>query len=745
MRRPALLTLSLVALALQIELRTELRAAEDGVTYGGDQTWAFDYPADGLRDGAALNLRYLNEKLAGEKGFIKTSPDGGFLDGAGKPIRFWAINGSYNMKDDEHVRSAKFLAKMGVNLVRFHTAICPPDEKSQLDQPNMGEIDAIWKGVAACKKEGIYIAISPYWQMKGQAAYGIDGYNGETMWGLQYFNPKVQAAYKAWITKLYGEKNPYTGIRLADDPAVAMILTQNEDSLFFWTFQGIKLPQMQLLGSQFFTWAVKKYSSFDKAKETWKNQEVAGDDAGAKRLGMMPTYDVNQSPAGQAGRAADQVQFMAETQFGWYKEVRDTYRKIGCKQLINASNWQTADAVRLNDVERWTYTADDIIAVNKYYAGEHTGPNNGWRIDPGDTFTNSTGVRDLRGLPTCLKQVAGKPMMITESSWTTPNKYQSEGPFLMAAYQALTGVDCFFWFAQTSPEYDSELAIKFPWAEVAGQHPCMKWSCSIPAMMGAFPANALSFRLGHVKQGKPVVQEVRTLDSLWKRELPLIAEDATFDPNRREGGDAQKAMDANKLTAGVNPLAFFVGPVTVEYGKDASKSKVEDLSKFIDEGKKVITSNTNEVTMDYGRGVCVVDTTKTKGVTGFLKAAGGTFDLHGVVITSQDEYANVVAVAMDDKPLAESAKVLIQIGTISRPTGWSTEQKDGKSVVTTIGQKPWQVIKSADTVTITSSKLKKATALDSAGFAKSTAVEATSNAKQLTVKLPADALYVILE
>lgn len=740
MRHRALLSLALLASTLPT-----LPGAEDGITYGGDQTWAFDYPADGLRDGAALDLRYLNEKTAGEKGFIKASPDGGFLDGAGKPIRFWAVNGMYNVKDEERARSAKFLAKMGVNLVRFHTAICPPDDKTPLDQPNMGEIDAIWKGVAACKKEGIYVIISPFWQMGGHASFGIDGYAGENLWGVQFFNPKLQAAYKAWITKLYGEKNPYTGIRLADDPAVAVIQTNNEDSLFFWTFQGIKPQQKQLLGTYFFAWAAKKHGSIEKALEAWKNQAVDGDDVGAKRLGLLETWGINQAPAGQAGRTADQVQFMAETQFGWYKEARETYRKLGCKQLVNASNWQTADAVRLNDVERWTYTADDVIAVNKYYGGEHTGPNNGWRIDPGDTFTSHTGVRDLRGVPTCLKQISGRPMMITESSWTSPNKYQTEGPFLMAAYQALTGVDCFFWFAQTTPEYDSELAISFPWAEVAGQRPSYKWSGSTPATMGTFPANALSFRLGHVKQGKPVVQEVRTLDSLWKRELPLIAEDATFDPNRREGGDAQKAMDANKLTAGVNPLAFFVGPVTVEYGKDAAKTKVEDLAKYIDEGKKTIKSITGEVTMDYGRGVCLVDTAKTKGVSGFLKAAGGSFELNGLTITSTDEYANVVVVAMDEKPLAESKKVLVQTGTISRPTGWSTEEKDGKSVITTIGVKPWQIVKSADSIVIANSGLKKATALDSAGFPKPGSVEATTDGKKLTVKLPPDAMYVILE
>ncbi|MEZ4850088.1 MAG: hypothetical protein R3B93_16035 [Bacteroidia bacterium] len=36
------------------------------------------------------------------------------------------------------------------------------------------------------------------------------------------------------------------------------------------------------------------------------------------------------------------------------------------QQLINPNNWITADIVRLNDLERWTYTSTDVPAVNRY-------------------------------------------------------------------------------------------------------------------------------------------------------------------------------------------------------------------------------------------------------------------------------------------------------------------------------------------------------------------------------------------
>ncbi len=60
----------------------------------------------------------------------------------------------------------------------------------------------------------------------------------------------------------------------------------------------------------------------------------------------------------------------------------------------------------------------------------------------------------------------------------------------------------------------------------------LKWSASIPTILGEFPAAALLFRKGYVKQGETVVHEERTLRSMYERQSPIIAEDPAFDPNR---------------------------------------------------------------------------------------------------------------------------------------------------------------------------------------------------------------------
>ena len=56
------------------------------------RTWAFTHPEDSFSAKAVLDLRHLNEKEAGESGFLKLTPDGNaFALGNGKPIRLWAV------------------------------------------------------------------------------------------------------------------------------------------------------------------------------------------------------------------------------------------------------------------------------------------------------------------------------------------------------------------------------------------------------------------------------------------------------------------------------------------------------------------------------------------------------------------------------------------------------------------------------------------------------------------------------
>ena len=50
----------------------------------------------------------------------------------------------------------------------------------------------------------------------------------------------MQKGHRAWLKALYATKNPYTGLKLGEDPAIAILELQNEDSLLWWGFSNIK-------------------------------------------------------------------------------------------------------------------------------------------------------------------------------------------------------------------------------------------------------------------------------------------------------------------------------------------------------------------------------------------------------------------------------------------------------------------------------------------------------------------------
>ncbi|MEM2915234.1 MAG: hypothetical protein QXH91_07540, partial [Candidatus Bathyarchaeia archaeon] len=98
------------------------------------QTWTFNPPPDTYDPQAKLDLRYLNEKFAGEHGFIRINKEGDFIRGDGQPIRFWATHDGANKRDlQAFADRARFLAKRGVNLVRWHGQLPSVKEGSRLE------------------------------------------------------------------------------------------------------------------------------------------------------------------------------------------------------------------------------------------------------------------------------------------------------------------------------------------------------------------------------------------------------------------------------------------------------------------------------------------------------------------------------------------------------------------------------------------------------------------------------------
>lgn len=698
--------------------------------------WAFEPDRDLFSQDSLLDLSDLNEKPAGRNGRVRRSDDGAdFVDGAGKPLRFWAVNTTVQYRDDVAVveEHARWLAKRGVNMVRHHGHLAP-GPGSRLTDVNQKDIDAAWRLVAAMKQQGIYVTLSPYWSIsvRPQPSWGLKSAGGENLTGLIFFDKKLQDAYKGWLKALLTRPNPHTGIPLADDPTLAIFQIQNEDSLLFWTESSIGGEQRIELARQFAEWLTQKYGSLDQATQAWGGAtRVEGDDLANHIVMPHQIWNLTQSQRGaMAQRLNDQLHFYAQLMYDFNTEIsRFLKEEIGYDGLINAGNWRTADSAKLFDAERYAYSANDVIGVNRYYnGGRHSNPTDrrksGYLISEGDTFRGESALKRPWDFPLALRQVHGHPMIISESAWVPPLRYQTEGPFLVAAYSALTGFDIFYWFSQ---------------GDIGFGPPMEKWQLSTPAQLGMFPAAALMFRRGYVSQSEPALIERRDLNDVWSRASPLLPEESGFDPNRDTRAPASGAEAAAQ--GRVTPLAYLTGGVEVDF--QAGRTQLADLTKVIDTDAKTVQSLTGELSWNYDDGICTLDAAKAKGICGNI-AAAGTVQLTELAVRGRNHYATILAVSIDDKPLRESQQVLVQVGTVARPYGWKTtpDGEDSKRIVDR-GGSPWNIELADIDVHLANSRLSKATQLDANGLAvKDLTVERTSSG--LRLKFPPDAMYVLL-
>ena len=715
-------------------------------------SWAFTPSRDNFSTEAAFDLRSLNEKFAGEHGFIKLSPDkSSFVRGDGVPIKFWGGTDSAMKKNDmkEMEHQARFLAKRGVNIVRWHDMLPVQKEGSKITDVDQAKLDEAFKLVAAMKKEGVYSILSCYWGSHTDyiKSWGIPDPGNKNCSALVFFDPATKEGFKARLKTLYTTPNPYTGIPLAKDPAVAIIQLQNEDSMLFWTMGAVKGQQLKNLRKLFADFLIKKYGSLEKTKEAWKNYTFPNDDWSNDLPPVSPLWELTdaarkQAPEkgkdqpGREERLADYFEFMVRTMYDFNSEmVKYLREELGCTQLINAGNWKTVDPVLCDEGERWSYTACDVIAKNHYFGSLHSGANRGYQILPGHTYTDMSGAQEPEKLPFNVKQVVGHPFTITESLWVPPNDLQSEGPLMVAAQTCLNGMGPFFWFSDNAPE----------WADMMG-----KWTWATPVLLGQFPAAALIYRLNYVKQGAVVVHEERSTEDTWRRTTPLLSEGMAFDPNR-DAGDGEDNPESPTAKSKVDPFAFLIGRVEVAYNGDPAKTQVMDLTPYIDRSKGTIRSTTGETAFDLKPGVYRVNSPKAQGAAGFLKASGPQ-NLTDVDIDCGNKYATIVVVPLDDKPICESSRLLVQAGTVNRMTDWSAsplqilsggKQLDGFRIVN-VGKAPWRVENTEATITVRNKSLTRATALDPNGMPMQSSLKTENVQGALRVTLPPNALYVLL-
>jgi hypothetical protein len=627
----------------------------------------FDPQSDPFTD-SPLDLRSLNEPLAGSKGWIQT--EGGRLvyEQTGEPLRIWGVNvGSavLPMSNEQMAQMARFFAKQGVNMVRFHGRITPENE--MVIDENMR--DRLFALIAALKQEGIYTELSLYFPLW----YRLDsfGYDGQHPFGLLFFSPEFQAQYKTLWRDLFIPVNPYTGVALSDDPAVAIAELVNEDSLFFWTFDPESvLPedQRERLEQQFADWLTEQTGSLDVALASWGEPDVR---IAANRIAVMSAGAIASQPDNPRAQAT--AQFYADRQTRFFTEMQQFLQEdLGYDGLVLGSNWITADARTLGALDKYTNTAGDLMDRHGYFSGMHEGERASYSLSNGDRYSDRSalllkndsreeGDRSLN-LPFLDVQYDNKPSIISEINWAMPNYFRADFPVLLAAYGSLQQTDGFFFFATNVVRWDQQLG---------------KFAIASPVVMGQFPATAIIYRQGRLRSGEPVVTLDRPIQAIQALQgAPVVAPESLDALRESDIPDDGEAISIGQV---IDPAAFLVGQVRLNYTEGRDVAQITDLSKFQDNQTHQIRSSTGELLWDYDDGLLTLDAPTVKGSAGFL-AHAGRLELTPLSITSDMIYGSILLVSLDNEPLEQSSNMLLQVMSADENFGWQTEGAEEKTI-----------------------------------------------------------------
>jgi len=658
-----------------------------GEKYGRAEEGYFPWEPDPdtFEASAFFDLRALNQKRAGDDGFVKAKGMDFVFERTGQKVKFWAVNADAHYDDQASVDFlARRLAKMGVNMVRVHSAIFDQNAEDPT-AINTRYLAQLHYFVAAMAKEGIYTKLSFYFPLWFQVkpSSGLPGYDkigNKHPFALLFFHPRMQEIYRSWAKALLTTKNPHTGKSLAEDPAVGIVEIVNEDNYFFWTFtphENIPAECMRPLEKAFGDWLAAKYGSLDRAREAWGpgGAGAKGDDFPAGRVGlyaagMLTGQDWAVRGRNQA-RARDQAQFLTENLRRFYADMAQYFRKeLGVRCCISATNWTTADNRVLGALDKYTNMACDVLDRHAYFGGKHEGEGSGWSVRVGHVYEDKTGMYGPESLTQEL-QYLDRPHICSEYSYQMVNRFRAECPWLTATYGSLAGTDGFFFFALGTADWQKENT---------------KWPVYTPVTMGQFPAAALAYRKGYVKEGPVVYHAAVRLADLYGLSGTPVAQPQNLDELRKADVPAGGSRELER-PASMDPLAYYVGQVTMEVAEEPrTKSRVTDITGYIDRQKKVVKSATGELAWDWARGVATLSAPCAQGACGFLKAAG-ELALGDVSVRSGNEYGALLVVSLDGEPIARSKKMLLQVMTEDRNYGWKTTG-EGTKTISDLGSPP---------------------------------------------------------
>jgi len=625
-----------------------------------------------------LDLSALVDAPAGTHGPVQ-SVDGELIFEDGTPVRFWGVGSHPRGTDALNEAQARFYRSYGINLVRIHPlqnliGLWTTDSVSgeRVIDPEL--LDPFDRWFAALKAEGVYMVWSPFWPHWVTPDDGVPsalwdelptaeesarrlpphGEGARDTYGYVSFVEELQAAEWAWIEALLSHENPHTGLRYADDPALAILEVHNEDSIFFHAplnplSDGSHPALTARLQQMWMAWLVERYSDDAALLAAWGPEGNGSRTADSLSNPAMAIYgawemdaegpEINSS---ERARMGDFIRFLADTQRDYYETRRQQLRDLGFEGVTVSTGWFAGgDAAKAANI--WTDDAMDAIDRHRYAGGGEGG--HGIRAGSVSTFSH-LGQPGSGILEAGFEQVEDKPLILTEWTQLPPNQWKAEIAPLYALYgMGLQGWDGSLHFSGGQP-----------WMR-SGWPGLGSYVSETPHYMGQFPALARAVHEGHIAQAG--IAAARRLS----RGQIFGGFDALTQPLPEGGWDPS----GGETTLVVPPEVFGIGRISLKVEDGQQTSERADWSAYWDQDAGIVESMTGELSWNYADRYVEVRAELTQGIVGF--GGGETHVLPGVEITLETDFASLLVTALDGQALGKSSHMLVTALARDRQSG----------------------------------------------------------------------------
>ena len=435
----------------------------------------------------AMDFSHLLDAPAGKYGHVQIK-DGHFYFENGKRIRFFGFNfpARANMPDHETAEAlADRLATMGVNVVRVHAVDAWIGEKGWSTDPaysvlnyRTGKNGLNEKGMERLdywlyqlKIHGIYLHIDLLVGRKFEKTLCLD-YPEDLMMSKSssHFNERLIELQEQYARQYLTHRNPYTGLSLAEDPAVMTVQICNEDSVFFDSRNGREGAGVKAykdeLQRRFNCFLLARYGSREHLKKAWTYQAADGwktdlreeedPEKGTVRCPEVGNYCQNVNDPAYAsvqetglespGRYADFTRFEIGLNREYYGRMVSLLRSIPVKAPI-ATGCLLAGAADI-----YSHLDADVMENNAYF--NHpvgTNPNSGGVLVPDlrdyvstDPFTETFPETEHRSNITVQASIAAiekRPMILSEWNEYGLQLFHAPAYLMTTAYACLNDWD----------------------------------------------------------------------------------------------------------------------------------------------------------------------------------------------------------------------------------------------------------------------------------------------------------------